>query len=342
VRLAERLAQRGARRLVLAGRHAPRDDAAIEAIRRHGAEVEVVQADVGDAAALAALLARVAPRAVFHLAGVLEDATLLRLAPDALRRAMAPKAEAALLLDRLLPGDVPLVLFGSAAALIGNPGQAAHAAGNAVLAAVATARRARGQPGLCIDWGAWGEIGTVARHNPFRGLATMPPEACFEALWRLMGAGVAHAAVMDVDWGALAGARPERAAAEVVGFAPEGGSPAARCDALAAHIIGHLREVLAIPPGDAVDRRQGFFAMGLDSLTNVELRNRLQRSLGRALPATVTFDHPNVEALAAHLLGEVPAAPEPASAVAEEMTEEEALALIEREAARLGIPDAAE
>ncbi len=335
--LAERLAQRGARRLVLVGRSAPREVAAIEAIRRQGAEVEVVRADVGDAAALAALLARVAPGAVFHLAGVLEDAALLRLSRDAVRRAMAPKADAAVLLDRLLPGDVPLVLFGSAAALIGNPGQAAHAAGNAVLAAVAAARRARGQPGLCIDWGAWGEVGTVARHNPFRGLATMPPEACFEALWRLMGAGVAHAAVMDVDWGALARARPSRAAPAMAGFTPEGGTPAVRHDALAAHIIGHLREVLAIPPDDGVDRRQGFFAMGLDSLTSVELRNRLQRSLGRALPATVTFDHPNVEALAAHLLGEAAAQPAP-----DAMTEEEALALIEREAARLGIPDAAE
>jgi acyl carrier protein len=152
-----------------------------------------------------------------------------------------------------------------------------------------------------------------------------------------MGAGVAHAAVMDVDWAALAGARPSRVAPALAEFAPEGATPAARRDALAAHIIGHLREVLAIPPGDGVDRRQGFFAMGLDSLTSVELRNRLQRSLGRALPATVTFDHPNVEALAAHLLGEAPA-----EAAPDEMTEEEALALIEREASRLGIPDAAE
>ncbi|CAH0159330.1 type I polyketide synthase [Roseomonas sp. CECT 9278] len=338
VRLAERLAARGARRLVLAARGAPRDGAAIEAIRRHGAEVDVAQVDVGDAAALPALVARVAPAAVFHLAGVLEDAALLRLAPEALRRAMAPKADAALLLDRLLPGEVPLVLFGSAAALIGNPGQAAHAAGNAVLAAVAAARRARGQPGLCIDWGAWAEIGTVARHNPFRGLRTMSPEACFEALWRLMGAGVAQAAVMDVDWRALAGARAVGGGAAVAQFSAEGGSPELRRDALAAHILGHLREVLAIPPDDVVDRRQGFFAMGLDSLTSVELRNRLQRSLGRALPATITFDHPNVEALSAHLLGEAAAPPDTAT---QEMTEEEALALIDREAARLGIPDGA-
>ena len=158
----------------------------------------------------------------------------------------------------------------------------------------------------------------------------MPPEACLDALWHLMGAGVAHCAVMDVAWDELAGARVDAVPAV---FDPP---PENRLEAMTAHVIGHLVTVLAIPPGQAVDPRQGFFAMGLDSLTSVELRNRLQASLGRPLPATIAFDHPNVEALVACLLGN--AEPDPVV----EMDDEEALALIEREAARLGLSEAAE
>ncbi|WP_158929663.1 type I polyketide synthase [Acidisphaera sp. S103] len=324
LRLAKGLIERGARHLVLVGRH----PVALDALRRDGVRIDAMRVDVADPAALTALIREVRPCGVFHLAGVLEDATLHRLDAAALRRSLAPKAVAAMQLDGLLDGDQVLVLFGSAAALLGNPGQAAHAAANAVLAAVAAGRRARGQPGLCVDWGAWAEVGTVAVRNPFRGLRPMPPQACLDALWHLMGAGVAHGAVMDVAWDELAGAR-----VDAVAFDP---SPENRREAMTAHVVGHLAAVLAVPPGQMVDPRQGFFAMGLDSLTSVELRNRLQVSLGRPLPATITFDHPNVEALVAWLLGD--GEPDPVEA----MDDEEALALIEREAERLGLSEAAE
>jgi SAM-dependent methyltransferase len=326
LRLAKGLIDCGARHLVLVGRN----PGALDTLRRDGVRIDALRVDVADPQALAALIRDVRPNGVFHLAGVLEDATLPRLDVATLRRSLAPKAVAAMQLDRLLDGDQPLELFGSAAALLGNPGQAAHAASNAVLAAVAAARQARGQPGLCVDWGAWAEIGTVAVRNPFRGLRPMPPEACLDALWHLMGAGVAHGAVMDVAWEELAGARADAVPAV---FDPP---PENRPEAMIAHVIGHLAAVLAIPPGQALDPRQGFFAMGLDSLTSLELRNRLQASLGRPLPATITFDHPNVEALVAHLLDK--ATPDPV----EEMDDETAMALIEREAARLGLSEAAE
>ena len=332
--LAAGLVERGAQRVILVGRRPPMDPVSIEALQSSGAQVETVVADVSDPVALARVLARPDLGGVFHLAGVLEDAALPLLSTARLHRTLAPKAMAACALDRLLPPDALLVLFGSAAALLGNPGQAAHAAANAVLTAVAAARRARGQPGLCVDWGAWDAIGTVAAHNPFRGLRRMPPSVCLDALWQLLSGSAAHAAVMDVAWDELAGRSPAGAASGIAPLDLTGRTPAERRSAMEAHVAAHLAAVLAMPPGQRIDARQGFFALGLDSLTSIELRNRLQASLGRLLPPTLTFDHPNVEALSAHLLGE---APDAAS-----MSDAEALALIEREVALLGLSAAAE
>jgi acyl transferase domain-containing protein/SAM-dependent methyltransferase/acyl carrier protein len=333
LRLAAALVDKGARDLVLVGRRLPRDIAALAAMRDRGAHVEALVADVTDPAALALIVDRPRLGGVFHLAGVLEDAAMPLLTTAALRRVMAPKADAARALDRLLPGDALLVLFGSAAALLGNPGQAAHAASNAVLAAVAAGRRARGQRALCVDWGAWAEIGTVATHNPYRGLHPMPSDAALGALWHLLAGTGAHAAVMDVAWDELAGRQNARTTVGPFALDMSGCTGAERRAAMQAHVTAHLVAVLAIPLGQHIDPHEGFFTLGLDSMTSIELRNRLQASLARPLPPTLTFDYPNIAALSDHLLGESPTP---------EMTDADVLALIEHEAERLGLSAAAE
>ena len=73
------------------------------------------------------------------------------------------------------------------------------------------------------------------------------------------------------------------------------------------HLSAQLAQVLGWSSERVVDTKQGFFDTGMDSLTSLELRNLIQRSFGCALPSTVAFDYPNIEALAGYLMQEVPA-----------------------------------
>jgi acyl carrier protein len=77
--------------------------------------------------------------------------------------------------------------------------------------------------------------------------------------------------------------------------------PSERRALLTAHVRLHLAKVLGLKPSDPIDLDRGFFDLGMDSLTSAELRNRLQASLGRPLPATLAFDYPTGNALIGHL-----------------------------------------
>ncbi len=337
--VAEWLVERGARSLVLAGRRAP--DAAAErviaACREAGARVRVAQLDVADRTALSALLNEVGQGpdplcGLFHAAGVLDDATLLNLDPERMERVLRPKVVGAMDLHQLTR-DCALdyfVLFSSAAALFGAPGQAAHSAANAFLDALAVHRQSCGLPAHSIQWGAWGEIGAAARkgaegpsHLP--GLGQMAPAEGLAALDALLVRPGAVSAALEVDWQALDQAYgPRPLLRQLVrptkdtGPAPQSGpmptpeiaalralAPAEARDIMTEFVADSVRRILAVPEGLELRPDQGFFDMGMDSLTSLELRNVLQRAFGRPMPSVLTFDYPNVEALAAWLTTEL-------------------------------------
>ena len=167
---AEWLSDQGAGGLVLLGRRAPNEDAkaVIELIEAKGVNVLIGQVDVADTRALAALLDRVRAerpiRGVFHAAGVLDDGMLADQTPERIARVMAPKVAGGWLLDELTRDD-PLdffVLFSSASALLGSPGQSNYIAANGFLDGLAAYRQARGLPALTINWGSWAEVGMAA------------------------------------------------------------------------------------------------------------------------------------------------------------------------------------
>ncbi|HVY14526.1 MAG TPA: SDR family NAD(P)-dependent oxidoreductase, partial [Rhodopila sp.] len=163
---AEELVEAGARCLVLCGRSAPSPQAQA-AIDRLPAKVLIRSLDIGDEAQLRAVLDDVAAnlpplKGVVHSAGVLDDALVDQLSADRFRTVMRGKVEGARLLDRLTAGLDFFVLFSSAAALLGSPGQGNYAAANAMLDALAADRRARGLPATSIAWGPWAEIGLAA------------------------------------------------------------------------------------------------------------------------------------------------------------------------------------
>jgi len=333
------LADRGARQLVLVGRRPPNEEATarIAALRARKVAVAERLLDVADSAAVRVLAdeLRSSPlpiEGVIHAAGVIQDGVFYRLDSDKLKVVLAPKVLGAWHLH-VLTRDLPLrhfVLFSSASNLFGNSGQSAYAAANAFLDSLAHLRRRSGLPGLSINWGAW--AGQAARQRLARrlehaGVLPIPHDEGLEAFGRALALDVAQLAIIP----SLDGA-PLKLASSVSNKAP--GKSAIqtatadlvpRLQAVAADVrvrvlTRHVQEVaaaiLGCPP-DEIEAERGFFEQGLDSLNVVELRNRLQGDLGRAISTTLPFDFPTPSALAAWLLRQLGLTPsEPVAAPA--------------------------
>ncbi|MFD5795389.1 alpha/beta fold hydrolase [Streptomyces diastatochromogenes] len=334
-----------ARRLVLTSRSGPESPGARrlkEEIQQAGGRVEVVACDAADRPALAAVIDRYAAglTAVVHAAGVLDDGVLEAQTPERLSAVLRPKADAAWHLHELTK-DLPLsqfVFFSSAAGLLGNPGQAGYAAANAFLDALALHRAALGLPALSLVWGPWaGAEGMAARTGrtgdgvlhavtPAEGLALF--DAALTAGDPVLAplpldpkAGVRRQPVppplQDLlrssgPDGDLGGGRPVAGTArsthdspgawrERLAQLPADDRPAA----LLTLVREAVAEVLGHTGAAAVTADRALTELGLDSLTAVLLRNRLSLLTGLELPATLVFDLPTTERLAAHLLAEL-------------------------------------
>ena len=259
-------------------------------------------------------------RGVFHLAGTLSDAAVLSLNRDGLEQVFAAKIDGARNLNAATGGRAldAFVLFGSSIGLIGNPGQAAHAAANNYLAALAQSRRQHGLTGLCVDWGAWGEAGTLTRSDVGNrlvaaGAGLMPPADALRALGRAIVSGQSRLLVAAIEWPRfLAGygdvvpdffteVAPHRRASVAVARAP-GADPRASLAALAAFIAEAAARVLRAAPGEAPDPEVPLNEAGLDSLMALELRKELGTGLQLQLPATLLFNFPTIVALTSHLI----------------------------------------
>jgi len=350
LRVALWMAERGAGSLVLMGRSAASAEAqdVIRTIEGMGTTVRAAQGDVSREEDLRRALeeaGRSLPplRGVVHSAGVLDDGGLLQLTWERFTRVMAPKVDGAWKLHALTQGMEldHFVLFSSAAALVGSPGQGNHAAANAFLDGLAHQRRSAGLPALSINWGAWAEVGAAAERNvgeriEGQGLRAFSPEqglALLEGLLRpKTGAPPpgqpAQVGVMPVDWSRFlqraAGtdapafyaelARETRPAAPAPGPARgdlqrqlQEAPPNQRPRLLRAYVRERAGKVLGLGVAEAVDPRQPLRELGLDSLMAVELRNLLASGLGfeRRLPATLLFDYPSIADLVDYLAREV-------------------------------------
>ncbi|MFE7562863.1 type I polyketide synthase [Kitasatospora sp. NPDC057500] len=328
------LAAAGAERLVLTSRRGPAAAGAEELtaeLAGSGCVVTVAACDVADREALAALLAEVGPvSTVFHAAGVGQATELLRTSVAELAEVVSAKVAGAVNLDALLP-DARLVLFSSGAAVWGSAGQGAYAAGNAFLDALAEERRQRGLPAVSVAWGSWADSGMVGeeadRLLSARGVRPMPPERALAALRQAIADDETQITVADLDWSRFAPtfavARPRPLIAEIPDAVealrteepsgPGGGGQSAfaarlaglpesrRHRALVDLIRTRAAAVLGHPGPEAVSTGRPFQDLGFDSLTAVELRNRLNADTGLRLPVTLLFDYPTHDVLAGHL-----------------------------------------
>ncbi|AEW95943.1 MULTISPECIES: type I polyketide synthase [Streptomycetaceae] len=316
-----------------------------------GARVVSVACDVADREQVRGLLARWPGErplsAVVHAAGVLDDALLTSLTPERLEAVLRPKVDAAWYLHEFTRDLSAFVVFSSVAGVLGGPGQANYAAGNAFLDALASSRRAEGLPAVSLAWGLWeagGGMGAgldeAARARMARG-GFLPLTA--EDGLALLDAALAtdEAALVPVRLdptaldaqatrgqlppllAELAGRparRPVRAAATTEGpalaerLAPLTGPERER--ALLDLVRSATAAVLGFDSPDPVDPGRTFQDLGVGSLSSVELRNRLAADTGLTLPSTLVFDHPTPTEAAAHLhslLPEPSTAPPPST-----------------------------
>ncbi|MYW05791.1 SDR family NAD(P)-dependent oxidoreductase [Streptomyces sp. SID3343] len=334
------VAARGAQHVLLVSRtgaDAPTADRLARDVTALGARVSFAACDVGDRDALAAVLAAVPEEfpltAVLHAAAILDDAVIGDLTLDQIERVLRVKVDGARHLDELTR-DAELsafVLFSSVAGLCGVAGQGNYAPGNAYLDALAARRRSDGLPATSVSWGHWAGGGIAAPEIEERlgrqGLTMLDPALAVRALGQILDANESHLTVCDIDWDVLFRGRPHPLVAELVRAPREivptdepavgdgtADSPAARLVAALAEsgeperrrrlvklVRGQAAIVQGHPSGDAVDAAKPFRDQGFDSLTAVELRNRLTAETGLRLPATLVFDYPTPAALAEFL-----------------------------------------
>jgi hypothetical protein len=328
----------GVRELLLLSRSGERAAGAAELIGELadlGARAEVVACDAADRGRLAEVLAAGPVTGVVHAAGVIDDGVIGSLTPDRVDAVLRPKVDAAVNLHELT-ADHPVdlfVLFSSASATVGNPGQGNYAAANAFLDALAQHRRATGRPAVSIGWGLWATATGMTRHldaadvaRATRGGATLSSEeglALFDVAARGGAALPAHLVATRLDlitMRARAGTAPVPALLRGLVRAPArrpadagrdstpdlpqrlaGLSTVEQKRVLLDLVRGEAAAVLGHAAADAIDPDRGFMEMGFSSLTAIEIRNRLAVVTGLRLPTTLIFDYPTAARLADHL-----------------------------------------
>ncbi|MEH0975312.1 beta-ketoacyl reductase, partial [Micromonospora sp. CPCC 205546] len=271
-----------------------------------GDRVEAVACDASDRAALAAVLQGRAIDAVVHAAGVLDDGVFASLTPQRIDDVLRPKVDAALHLHELTR-DMDLtafVMFSSAAGALGSAGQANYAAANVFLDALAVHRRRLGLPGVSIAWGLWEQRSAMTGNADSERLA----RAGILPMTTAQGLAMFDAASTGIHPTPIAARihhRPERRATGSGGDTeisrlvtlPE----AQRHEAMLALVRTHAAVVLGHSSEGQVAADLTFLQGGFDSLTGVELRNRLGAATGLRLPASLIYDYPTPAALAAYL-----------------------------------------
>jgi NADP-dependent 3-hydroxy acid dehydrogenase YdfG/acyl carrier protein len=327
----------GVRHLVLASRRGQQAEGVAELVAELtglGATVTVAACDVGNRHALAGLLAGIPAEhplvGVVHAAGVLDDGVIGSLSVGQVERVLAPKVDAAWHLHELTAGaDLAwFVVFSSLAGVLGGAGQGNYAAANAFLDALVLERRSLGLAGVSMAWGPWtpevGLLGSLSAVDVRRiarsGMPALSVRQGLELFDRALQAGRPvlgltrlHMSALRAQpelpalWRVLAGGGLRRAAAGAPlgsdGFAQRlAGVPAAERERFLVELVaGNAAVVLGHASGEQVSATEAFREAGFDSLTAVELRNRLQAATGVSLPATVVFDYPTPARLAEYL-----------------------------------------
>ncbi|ODS52931.1 MAG: hypothetical protein ABS36_15885 [Acidobacteria bacterium SCN 69-37] len=332
------LATRGARVIALVGRTPVPDAPAIREIEAMGVRVLALRGDVADESSMDDVVRAIAEagappvRGIVHAAAAMSAAAFVDLSPAQVDAMLRPKVEGTIALERLAAREPVefLVLFSSTTALIGASGLAHYAAANLFLDATAETATSSTCRTIAVDWGTWDvmRLASADDRRGFRevGLEPMPAPDALRILGRAMARGERRAIVAAVDWkvlkpvhearrarpllaelGTTPAAMRQTATVEAAANTPAliaqlAGVPASRRrDVITTFVEAAVASVLGLDAGAPVADTTGLFDLGMDSLMSVELKRRLERGTGQALPSTLTFNYPTVVALSGFL-----------------------------------------
>jgi nucleoside-diphosphate-sugar epimerase/acyl carrier protein len=323
--------------------------AAIEAIEALGATVSVEAADVSDMARMSEVLAHIDRsarplRGIVHAALAASSWTLREMPLEGMLAMLQPKVVGTWVLHQLTRERELdfFVLFSSTTALWGSAELAHYAAANLFLDGFAHYRRALGLPALSINWGTWDIMRMASAEERGRiaqfGLRVMPSEQALAVLGDLLGStDMAQVTVAAVDWNVLKpvyeakrqrpflqciatpqrrnGARPPTQQPQLLDRLKRA-QPGESQNLLVAHIRAEVAQVLGASSPQTIDVNRGLFELGMDSLMSIELKGRLEASVGQSLPSTLVFNYPSVRDLAGYLASRVATAEEMRSGAA--------------------------
>lgn len=366
----------GATDLVLTGLRERDPQSLSPELLRPDVHLDVVAADASDRVAMTRVIEDIARRGrvlkgIVHLAGVPEELPIADSQFAHGERVMSPKVAGGWVVhdvSRGLPLDF-FVSFSSISAVWGSRGQPFYGAANHFLDALTSYRRLSGLPMVTVNWGPWSEGGMVTGDGlallERMGLHAMPPAQAMDRLARLVAAGSNTRVVVNAEWPVfkeLFESRGPRPLLELVGAttASQGATDTELArelrtlDAQAGRarvgqlVFSHVAAVLGWSGAHVPDVRRGFFDLGMDSLMALDLKNRLQESLGLPLRATVVFNYSTVDALSNFLAGHFTSASitrttEPVvsvtSTAGETMSDDEAMRLLDQQLAALSVDD---
>ncbi len=339
--LAGWLAQNRAGRIVLVSRSGQNsaDNGRISKLKTLGAEIEIKAVDIANSDQVKALIQTYSndkkrPLAgIIHAAGVLDDGHLMQQNPERFRKVMRPKLNGAWNLHvatRELDLDF-MVYFSSMASLLGSPGQGNYAAANAFLDALAHYRVTQNLPAISINWGPWAGNGMAKNIQTSAkrfdgGLGTILPEQGVAFLEKILHWPYTEIAVLPIRWkgflkrfeaigippvlkqfNSSEHLTPNDAPAEKPELVRqlEDAPVEERLELLTAFLRVRTAKVLGLEEDYAIDAKKPLSEMGLDSLMAIEMKNALDRAIGKKLPATMVFNYPTIDALAGYLLSDV-------------------------------------
>ncbi|MUG94285.1 SDR family NAD(P)-dependent oxidoreductase [Scytonema sp. UIC 10036] len=332
--VAEWLVEKGARNLVLTGR-SQGTVAALERIsgfEQLGVRVLVVQADIAQVTQVEEVLEKINSelpplRGIVHAAGVVDGGVLKQQSQERFERVMAPKVAGTLNLHNLTQ-HLPLeffVCFSSMSSVFGYGGQGNYAAANAFMDSLVHYRKTLGLPGMSINWGPWSQVGMIANlesadqnRMQWVGIGKISTLKGLAVLEQLLNQSPTQVTVIPIKWSEFISksAFVPRLFANIGTFVKkteksqfytllETSHPRERKKLLIDHVCSQVTKVLGHKLSPTLDLQQGFFELGMDSLTAIELTNSLQKSLACSLPSGLTFAYPTVTKLADYLAQKV-------------------------------------